>query len=860
MRNIFKRFLTLFLVLGSVITFISLGNKVKVTASDLPSYYDSIDFTGLYGENLKSELRTLISKNHTPTSYTDCKNPDLIEQTDGDPDNPGNIILFWSGLSIDSAWDGSWNREHVWPQSQGWFSESGAGADLHHIRPTDVSVNSSHGNRPYGIVSEGKYVGISSTNGGGTTMCKVGGSIFEPCDEKKGDAARIIFYLLTRYSQADSYSITNVATSMDLLLEWNANDPVDASETRRNDAVHNIQGNRNPFIDDSNFANLIWDYNGEVVQSKGKINLTYDSNHASVVVNGTKDGNGYYSGRVEITVTLKSNIAYSGIKDLSTSSILTTSTTYVISNITKDYNLEIVTAEGSSSGGSGEIPDTPIIQDGSYALVTANSQLTVGSQIVITAADYDYAISTTQNNNNRAQTSIVKASDKSTLTSVSDEVQVLTLVNGNIAGTYGLYTGSGYLTTASSSSNYLRTDSSLTDNSSWLINISSDGVASVVAQGTYSRNIMRYNSGSSLFGCYATGQKDISIYLLSEESSSGEEIDNSLTEFADIDTLSSLNLGYKEDKTQASANVSNQFTLPAIGITTNTTVTIGNNYASSFGLDASVFSVTFGKSTTSVTTPALNQNDGIRLYSTSTSNGSWMVITSNTGYAFSGINITQASGNARTLTVYVQKAVDGEWEDAGNITNSSSKLTFNQAVYGVKVANYSGAKGFISSLTIDYSDVVTETEYDLVYTAIRFGTIIEASLYEALMAKGENVYFGVAAAKQANLEALGKTLYDLLGDSKYFFSCSPVRVNAYGEADAEGDYYQFALVLTNVPKDSLDAVVTAACYVSIDGEITMMNPVSKSVKDVASAYLSNDTSAIEEYVGILQYVSEYTKE
>ena len=181
-------------------------------------------------------------------------------------------------------------------------------------------------------------------------------------------------------------------------------------------------------------------------------------------------------------------------------------------------------------------------------------------------------------------------------------------------------------------------------------------------------------------------------------------------------------------------------------------------------------------------------------------------------------------------------------------------------MYGVKVANYSGAKGFISSLTIDYSDVVTETEYDLVYTAIRFGTIIEASLYEALMAKGENVYFGVAAAKQANLEALGKTLYDLLGDSKYFFTCSPVRVNAYGEADAEGDYYQFALVLTNVPKDSLDAVVTAACYVSIDGEITMMNPVSKSVKDVASAYLSNDTSAIEEYVGILQYVSEYTKE
>ena len=178
---------------------------------------------------------------------------------DGNADGT-KLVLFWSGIEIDWVWDGgdTWNREHVWPQSQGWFTTSGAGSDLHHIRPVDSSVNSSHGNNPYGIVTNGKYCVTSSDNGSKTTQCKVGGSKFEPVDNRKGDTARIIFYLLTRYPNADSYPITNVASSMSMLLEWNASDPVDASEIRRNEAVQGIQGNRNPFIDYPEFANMIW--------------------------------------------------------------------------------------------------------------------------------------------------------------------------------------------------------------------------------------------------------------------------------------------------------------------------------------------------------------------------------------------------------------------------------------------------------------------------------------------------------------------------------------------------------------------------------------------------------------------------
>ncbi len=222
------------------------------------SYYNSISDSAT-GTTLKSSLRTLISKQTYISTYDDCKDPNIVKKTDGNASS-SKIVLFWSELEVATTWDGgtTWNREHVWPQSKGWFTTSGAGADLHHIRPSDPSVNSSHNNNPYGVVSTNDYCHTSNTNGSKTIDAKCKNGVFEPGDNKKGDTARIIFYLLVRYSQSDSYPITNVASSMELLLEWNRQDPVDASEQRRNEAVYGIQGNRNPFIDNSFYADLIW--------------------------------------------------------------------------------------------------------------------------------------------------------------------------------------------------------------------------------------------------------------------------------------------------------------------------------------------------------------------------------------------------------------------------------------------------------------------------------------------------------------------------------------------------------------------------------------------------------------------------
>ena len=98
------------------------------------------------GDDLKSSLRSLITSTHkTKTSYADCSDPSIVEKTDGDPNNPGNIILFWSGLSIESTWDSgkSWNREHVWPDSRGGFLVE---KDPHCIRPTIKDENGARGN------------------------------------------------------------------------------------------------------------------------------------------------------------------------------------------------------------------------------------------------------------------------------------------------------------------------------------------------------------------------------------------------------------------------------------------------------------------------------------------------------------------------------------------------------------------------------------------------------------------------------------------------------------------------------------------------------------------------------------------
>ena len=168
-----------------------------------------------------------------------------------------------------------------------------------------------------------------------------------------------------------------------------------------------------------------------------------------------------------------------------------------------------VTAPAGGGGGEGEC---------SWTLVTDASTLKADDEVIITSGGTDatkdkYALSTNQKTSNRGATQITK--DGNTLTKPSNDVQVLTLKAGSTTGTWAFYTGSdGYLYAASSTSNQLKTKTTLDVHGSWTISIT-DGVASIVAEGSSNRNVMQYNynDGTPLFACYSSAsQTSLAIY------------------------------------------------------------------------------------------------------------------------------------------------------------------------------------------------------------------------------------------------------------------------------------------------------------------------------------------------------------
>lgn len=148
-----------------------------------------------------------------------------------------------------------------------------------------------------------------------------------------------------------------------------------------------------------------------------------------------------------------------------------------------------------------------------YVRVEDTAWLHAGDKVVIAAVDSDVAMSTTQNSINRGQAAVTKGKSGSFATLTSDAgVQEFTLVAGNKENTWAFQTSGGYICAASSSSNYLKTETNLSNNSSWTVAITS-GTATMTAQGSYTRNVLQYNSSSSLFSCYSSAsQKAVSIY------------------------------------------------------------------------------------------------------------------------------------------------------------------------------------------------------------------------------------------------------------------------------------------------------------------------------------------------------------
>ena len=199
-----------------------------------------------------------------------------------------------------------------------------------------------------------------------------------------------------------------------------------------------------------------------------------------------------------------------------------------------DYNLETLTVTGEGGQNveltqSGEswtftMPEYSVTVNATasaiidpatshtYELVTDASTLAADDVIIIAynSAEVHKAMGE-QRTNNRASVDVTQSG---TQIIAGNTVQQITL-EGDADGWY-FNVGDGYLYAASSSSNWLRTQSEEDDNAKATIEISSENYATITFQGTNTRNLLQYNNNNDIFSCYSSGQKAVQIYRLVE--------------------------------------------------------------------------------------------------------------------------------------------------------------------------------------------------------------------------------------------------------------------------------------------------------------------------------------------------------
>jgi len=225
----------------NAVTFYSTGNASYEYLSSLKGGTGTSDAPS---SALYDALQDLMKSRHTHETdygetryqyqYTDCENSG----------NPKTISSFYSGIAIGPGWDGgdTWNREHTWPNSKGDASGNGEN-DIMMLRPASMQENSGRGNIAYGE-SSGYYHPNKESN-------------YEL--DVRGDVSRIMLYVYTRWGNTGSmWGSNGVIESLDVLLKWMVEDPVDTWELGRNDSVESITGTRNVFVDYPELAFLLF--------------------------------------------------------------------------------------------------------------------------------------------------------------------------------------------------------------------------------------------------------------------------------------------------------------------------------------------------------------------------------------------------------------------------------------------------------------------------------------------------------------------------------------------------------------------------------------------------------------------------
>jgi endonuclease I/chitodextrinase len=259
-----------------IVLFLSVFFTLLINAQ-AESYYNDVDLTA-EGLSLKENLATKTINAHTNfLDYT----WEASKITDLDPNDSNNVLLIYGwengsdgdvtndlsrSKNNNSGNSGDWNREHTFanslavPKLEDRGRNGTSFSDAHNLRASDVQRNGQRGSRLFaagsgnsGAVGSNWYPGDATS--GGTDW--------------RGDVARVTMYMYLRYGNQclprynASGNINSIDPEMiDLLLEWNAADPVsdyeDARNTHHESESTYAQGNRNPFIDNPYLATRIW--------------------------------------------------------------------------------------------------------------------------------------------------------------------------------------------------------------------------------------------------------------------------------------------------------------------------------------------------------------------------------------------------------------------------------------------------------------------------------------------------------------------------------------------------------------------------------------------------------------------------
>ncbi|TRX16669.1 endonuclease [Flavobacterium franklandianum] len=362
-------------------------------------YYSTATGTGY---TLKTNLYNII-KGHIDNGYGGLYTTYQTSDIDNFYENDGTVLDMYSEnpTSVDpynysiastqrcgnySAEGDCYNREHIIPQSV-FGSNAPMVSDAHSITPTDGKVNGMRSNYPHGTVGSVSWTSKNGSKLGSSAIAGYSGNIFEPLDEFKGDIARMYFYFATRYENTVagySFPMFNGTTDqvfttsfLNMLLTWHAQDPVNAREITRNNAIYARQNNRNPYIDHPEYVQAVWNPVADTQTPTAATNL---------VVTGTTSSSvslSWTAGTDNVAVT-SYDIYMDGVLKTSVSGVnatitgLSATTSYTFYVIAKDAAVNSSLASNSVNGTTTVfVPDTQNPTTASNLAVTGSSSSTV---------------------------------------------------------------------------------------------------------------------------------------------------------------------------------------------------------------------------------------------------------------------------------------------------------------------------------------------------------------------------------------------------------------------------------------------------------------------------------------------------